>query len=230
MEFAIGKNVLEIGCGAGIGLGYLARFAKKMVGGDIEEKNIALAKQYYNGRPEISIDLMDAHKLPFPDGSFDLALLYETIYYLRDPEKCISEALRVLREGGILVVCTVNKDWKDFHPSPYTYKYFTVPELYELLRKHSQEVRLFGGFPIKNDGVERKMISLIKKSAVKLKLIPGSLKARAYLKRIFMGRLVPLPSEITEGMTPYEPPIPVAVSQPNRDYKIIYAVARKDQS
>jgi ubiquinone/menaquinone biosynthesis C-methylase UbiE len=192
-EFASGKDVLEIGCGAGLGLGYLAKFAKKVVGGDIEEKNISLAKRYYNGRPNITIDLMDAHNLPIPDGSFDLALLYETIYYLKDPEKCISEAARILRDNGILIVCTVNKDWEDFHPSPYTYKYFSAPGLYDLMSKKFREVKLYGGFPVNKSGTKNEIISLIKRIAIKLNLIPGSLKARAYLKRIFMGKQIPLP-------------------------------------
>jgi len=133
-------------------------------------------------------------------SSFDLALLYETIYYLKDPEKCISEALRVLREGSIFVVCTVNKDWEDFHPSAYTYKYFSATDLYDLMSKSFRVVKIYGGFPVNSKGTKSGIISLMKRSAVKLHLIPGSLKARAYLKRIFMGKLVPLPHEVTEGM------------------------------
>jgi len=55
-------------------------------------------------------------------------------------------------------------------------------------------------------GAVREINSLIKRSAAKLELIPGSLKARAYLKRIIMGRPVPLPSEIAENMASYKPP------------------------
>ena len=58
-------------------------------------------------------------------------------------------------------------------------------------------------------GAVREINSLIKRSAAKLELIPGSLKARAYLKRIFMGRPVPLPSEITENMASDEPPMEI---------------------
>lgn len=38
-EFCKDKDVLEVACGAGLGLGYLARFAKRVVGGDYDEKN-----------------------------------------------------------------------------------------------------------------------------------------------------------------------------------------------
>lgn len=221
------KDVLEIGCGAGLGLGYVARFAKKVVGGDIEEKNVSLAKQFYKNRPNITIDLMDGHHLPLSSGSFDLALLYEAIYYLKEPEKCIAEAARVLRRNGMLIICTVNKDWEDFHPSPYTYRYFSVPELYELIRKSFREVKLYGGFPVDLIGTRDEITSLIKRLAVRLNLIPGSLKGRAYLKRIFMGKLIPLPPEVYEGMAPYEPPLEIPVDKINRDFKIIYAVGRK---
>jgi hypothetical protein len=121
----------------------------------------------------------------------------------------------------------VNKDWEDFHPSPYTYRYFSAGELYDLMRDKFEQVRLYGGFPTEHRGPGGEILSLIKRSAVKLNLIPGSLKGRTYLKRIFMGKLVPLPEEITEGMAPYEAPIEIPVDKVNRDFKIIYAVARK---
>jgi len=226
-ELAYDKDVLEIGCGAGLGLGYLAQFAKKVVGGDIDLKNITLSKEYYKGRGNIAIDLMDGHNLPLPDASFDLVLLYETIYYLKDPQKCFAEAARVLRENGVLIICTVNKDWEDFHPSPYSYRYFSAPELYELMKKSFREVKLYGGFPVGHAGTKSEIISLIKRFAVKLNLIPGSLKGRAYLKRIFMGKLISLPSEITEGMAPYEPPVEIPVDKATRDYKILYALGKK---
>ena len=58
-------------------------------------------------------------------------------------------------------------------------------------------------------------------------LIPGSLKARAYLKRIFMGKLVPLPSEVYEDMASYEPPVENPPDKVCRDFKIIYAIGKK---
>jgi SAM-dependent methyltransferase len=225
--FSQDRDVLEIGCGTGLGLGYLARVARKVVGGDIEEKNVILSKDYYRDRQNIAIDLMDAHNILLPDRSFDLALLYETIYYLKDVNRCIEEITRVLKENGILIICTVNKDWEDFHPSPYTYKYFSAPELYGLIRESFREVKLYGGFPVENGRGGGEIISLIKRSAVKLNLIPGSLKARAYLKRIFMGRLVPLPPEITDGIAPYEPPVEIAGDQVTRRFKILYAIGKR---
>lgn len=51
--------------------------------------------------------LADAKNLPFPDGSFDTAVLAETLEHIDDPEKAISEALRVARR----VIITVPLEW-----------------------------------------------------------------------------------------------------------------------
>jgi hypothetical protein len=108
-----------------------------------------------------------------------------------------------------------------------TDKYFSPPQLYGLMKESFREVKLYGGFPVDNRGAGGEIISLIKRFAVKFKLIPGSLKTRSYLKRIFMGRLVPLPSEIRENMTTYQPPVEIPLHQVNRGFKILYAVGRK---
>jgi len=42
-----------------------------------------------------------------------------------------------------------------------------------------------------------------------------------------MGKLVPLPPEITEGMAPYEPPVEIPADKMNRGFKILYAVGKK---
>ena len=42
-----------------------------------------------------------------------------------------------------------------------------------------------------------------------------------------MGKLVPLPHEVTEGMADYEPPVEIPVDRISKEYKILYAVAKK---
>jgi len=56
---------------------------------------------------------------------------------------------------------------------------------------------------------------------------PVTLKARAYPKRIFMGKFVSLPPEICEGMAAYGPPMEIPADKPNKDFKILYAVGDK---
>jgi SAM-dependent methyltransferase len=231
-DYARAASVLEVACGAGIGLGYLACAARRVVGGDIDEVNLEIAKGIYRdwARGEESaatpeIIWLDAHELTFPDGSFDLLLLFEAIYYLAKPELFVAEAKRVLNRNGRLIIGTVNKDWADFHPSPYTHRYFSVPELYELLRRDFSSVVLYGGFSIPEPSRLQMVVSALKRIAVRLNLIPGSLAARTYLKRLFLGPLRALPAQLQEGMTDYEPPVAISAVRPDRDHKIIYAVA-----
>jgi hypothetical protein len=156
-----------------------------------------------------------------------MVLLFEALYYLEQPHVFVGEAFRLLRSPGRLMICTVNKDWSDFHPSPYTHRYFSAPELYDLLAGAFPRVELYGAFSTQVQGTLGKMVQLLKRFAVQFHLIPGTLAARAYLKRFFIGPLQSLPEQIYEGITLYEPPVKIVPDQANRDYKIIYAVAAK---
>ena len=51
-------------------------------------------------------------------------------------------------------------------------------------------------------------------------------KGKEILKRIFFGKLSPLPNEIEEGMCAYTPPVPIPCDSSDRQFKVLYAVAR----
>jgi len=51
------------------------------------------------------------------------------------------------------------------------------------------------------------------------------MKGKEFLKRIFFGKLIPLPPEIKDGMAEYTPPVPLPHDKPNFEYKVIYVVA-----
>ena len=64
-----GKRVLEVACGAGIGLGSLASTASLVVGGDVTRSLLAIAHGHYQGR----VPLLQPHSftrwnwtIPFP--------------------------------------------------------------------------------------------------------------------------------------------------------------------
>jgi len=98
-EYCCDKDVLEVACGAGQGLGYLELVAKSLKAGDITPSLVIRAQAHYGGR--IRIEEMDAQQLPFPDGSLDVVILFEAIYYLPLAEQFVSECRRVLRRGGV---------------------------------------------------------------------------------------------------------------------------------
>ncbi len=223
--FCAGKTVLEVACGPGIGLGYLARSARKVVGCDIDEEILRHAFRTYAGRTNVEVLNADAHKLPFEAGSFDVVIMYEAIYYLIDPDAFLAEARRVLKKDGTLILCSVNRTWKDFCPSPYSRRYLSSAELDEHLRREFGHVQLYGAFPVTHGGVREKVTSLIKRTAVALHLMPKTMKGKEWLKRIFFGRLSPLPSELKTETRDYEEPLPLSAQEVNAEYKVLYAVA-----
>lgn len=226
-QFCGNKDVLEVACGAGQGLGYLAKTAKKVIGGDIDEDNLMLAKRQYAGRNGIELKNFDAEDMPFENSSFDIVIMYEAIYYLRDAAKFISEACRVLKNKGQLIICTVNKDWSDFNPSAFSVRYFSVLELNLLLNQKFDTIKFYGGFSTAANGVRDMFVSLSKRAAVAMHLIPRTMTGKELLKRLFFGKLYPLPSEIKDGTVKYIQPVLISADLPNSHYKVIYATAKK---
>jgi hypothetical protein len=53
------------------------------------------------------------------------------------------------------------------------------------------------------------------------------MKGEELLKRIFLGKLFPLPFEIKDGMTDYTPPVPISHKNLNSHFKVLFAVAYK---
>jgi SAM-dependent methyltransferase len=169
---------------------------------------------------------LDAHALPFRDRSFDVVILYEAIYYLAEPDRFLAECRRVLRVPGVVLICTVNKEWPDFNPSPFSTRYFSSRELGELLERHGFGVELFGAFPVLKDSARDRVLSLVKRAAVALHLVPRTMKGREVLKRLFFGRLTPIPPEVTERMAELEPLVRIPTDTVNSSYKVLYAVGR----
>lgn len=222
-DLAEGKDVLEVACGCGWGLGFLAGRAKTVIGGDYTASLVDIGNRHYAGR--IRIEQMDAQRLPFEAGSFDLVLMFEALYYLEEPARFAAEAFRVLRPGGKLVISTVNLEWGEFNPSPFSHKYLSAKELHELLAAAGFAVELKAGFPVARDTAASRLIAGIRRAAVTMGLMPKTMKGKALLKRIFCGRLKTLSSEIDTSV-PAEPLIAIRPG-PLTSHKVLYAIAQR---
>jgi len=221
-DLTAGRDVLEVACGPGIGLGYLARGARRVVGGDVDERLLQAAKRHYGRR--ISLLRLDAHVLPFADRSFDAVILFEALYYLTEPVRFTSEARRVLRPAGMLLISTVNKDWRGFNPSPHSTRYFSAGELRALLESSGFAVELRGGFPSGASTLGGKVLGYARRSAVRLHLIPATMQGKQMLKRLVYGPLRTLPAELQNG--PAAPILPLRGDAPASRFKVLYAVGR----
>jgi len=223
--FCKGKDVLEIGCGAGIGLEYLGRHARTLVGGDYTESMLSAAMRE-NSQRALLVRL-DAQRLPFKDNCFDVVLLFEAIYYLPSPHAFLQECRRVLRRPGTLLISSANKECSGFSPSALSYGHLSAVELRQLLHDNGFETDIYGGFQTSRETNADKLKDFVRRVAVRFDLIPKTMRRKELLKRLFYGGLVQLGTHIQEGMAAYDPPVLIPKeTQKAENYKIIYSVAR----
>lgn len=106
LDLPKGARVLEIGCGRGIGLAVLARMLEpsRLVGLDVDAHLLGEADRYLRAAG-ITARLVrgDARRLPFPPGSFDMAIDFGTCYHIAFPAHALREVSRVLADGGLFV-------------------------------------------------------------------------------------------------------------------------------
>lgn len=230
-SFVGGKRVLELGCGSGPGLGYFkSKGASYVVGTDIEPRNLMHAQHYYRGREIIEFNVVDAQTLPYIDGCFDVVILFEAIYYIPDAKLFFAEANRVLSREGVLLISTVNREWPQFNASPFSIWYPSASELMAALSATGFKVIAKGAFPDEPAGLARRMVAWGRRIAVKLKLIPDTMKGKEMLKRIFYGELLPIPNELKDEQYQLEPLRRIDPEQPQYLFVFLYIEAIKIES
>ncbi|HIK04015.1 MAG TPA: class I SAM-dependent methyltransferase [Trichormus sp. M33_DOE_039] len=74
--------------------------------------NPEYAKAPCNQQERVSFVCGDATALPFPDQSFDAVTMFDLLEHVPDDQKAVSEALRVLRPHGFLLISTPNENWQ----------------------------------------------------------------------------------------------------------------------
>jgi len=101
------KNVFYPGIGMGRIAIPLAERGYNITGIDISENMLTLLKERLElaGRSlPISIQKADVLDLPFADASFDIAVAVHFFYFVPQWERAVDEILRVIKEGGRLVL------------------------------------------------------------------------------------------------------------------------------
>ena len=102
-----GADAIELGCGTAYVSAWLARRGARPVGIDNSPRQLESARALQR---EFGLDfpllLGNAETVPFPDGSFDLAISEYGACLWADPAAWVPEAARLLRPGGRLVFLT----------------------------------------------------------------------------------------------------------------------------
>lgn len=106
-----GERVLEIGCGTGSDLLQFAKNGAKASGIDITSEHLRLATQRVTGLAEVKFG--DGRAIPHDAETFDYVYSHGVLHHSDEPEKIITEIMRVLKPGGRFNVQVYSK-WSYF--------------------------------------------------------------------------------------------------------------------
>lgn len=151
-----GMTVLDLGSGAGFDCFLAAKKVGKtgrVIGVDMTEKMvekaIANAKKY--GYSNVEFRLGEIEDLPVEDNSIDLVISNCVINLSPDKEKVFSEAYRVLKKGGSIVVSD-------------------IVLLAELSKKHREDKKLIAGC-VGGALLREHYLEIVKKTGFRVKIL-----------------------------------------------------------
>lgn len=140
-----GREILDMGCGAGYGSYLMSGAARGVTGVDLSDEAVAHAARRYRAS-NLRYGTGDVTSLPYRDGTFEAVVSFEVIEHLPEPEKLVAEAKRVLADGGRFVVSTPDK--QTYHnermsSNPHHLKEMYPLEFREILERHFEHVQLY---------------------------------------------------------------------------------------
>lgn len=109
-----GHRVLDVGCGSG----HFTQWFAEVVGPQghvtgLDASQVLLDEARNRSRGlGLPLEYMrgDAHRLPFPDGTFDRGYASLVLEHLEDPAHALAELVRVTRPGGRVIVTATDFD------------------------------------------------------------------------------------------------------------------------
>ena len=98
------SRVFVDGCGIGMYIRALQRYADQVVGLDIEPERTAQSR-----RQSSLVNVGAGEFLPYPVDTFDLVLSHEVLEHVQDDGQSLAEMMRVLKPGGRAVIFCPNR-------------------------------------------------------------------------------------------------------------------------
>ncbi len=157
-----GKDVLDVGCGAGVEVVRFARAGARTTGVDIAQSAITLARQNLEQQGlQARLEVADGEHLPFPDASFDFVFAHGVVQYTGNDRAMVAEIHRVLRPGGLAVFQAYNRNsWLNLlskvmktpleHEDAPVLKRYSDTEFRRLVSVFTDVRLVFERFPVKS--------------------------------------------------------------------------------
>ncbi len=111
-----GKRVVDVGCGGGILSEAMAARGAKVLGIDLADKPLGVAKLHrLESGAAVDYRLVAAEALAAEaPGSFDVVTCMELLEHVPDPASTIRACAALVRPGGTVVVSTINRNPKSY--------------------------------------------------------------------------------------------------------------------
>ena len=103
--------IADLGAGEGAFALLLAQRAKKVIAVDTSAKMIEVAREQAlrHGVKNVDYRLGDMEELPIRDAHVDLVFFSQSLHHALHPERAVSEASRILKPGGRIVILDLLK-------------------------------------------------------------------------------------------------------------------------
>lgn len=108
-----GERVLDVGPGPGLLMKQVAERVGptgRVVGADLSEPMLALAKKRCSDFDNVSFDVADATALPYADASFDAIVSTQVYEYVADIPSALSKLFDLTRPGGRVAILDTDYD------------------------------------------------------------------------------------------------------------------------
>ncbi|MDD3630878.1 MAG: class I SAM-dependent methyltransferase, partial [Bacteroidales bacterium] len=102
------KDVIDIACGEGYGSFLMSKYAKNIIGIDIDKNTIDNANSKYVNN-NLSYLQGDVSKIPLQSSTIDVVVSFETIEHTTMHDEMMLEIKRVLKPDGLLIMSSPDK-------------------------------------------------------------------------------------------------------------------------
>ena len=109
LQTAVPERLVDLGCGGGRNVGALLKKYPSAKGTAVDYSELSVEKAKAFNADEISkgrleVKQGDVSSLDLPDGTYDLATAFETVYFWPGLEECFKEVARILKDGGLFLI------------------------------------------------------------------------------------------------------------------------------